>query len=182
VHRQGTGTVRWQIMGRLGGSIAMSNRKTPAEVELNLAAMLDMAFQILTFFILTFRPSPIEGQVELRMPPPKPLVVKSDEAAPHGEAVDPLANLRTLPIVLTAANNGSLAQVVVAGQVIVIDPRLALLNGALSRLLGNPVSPFDQVLIEADPKIRYDEVMRVLDICSRQRVAGRRPALQIESR
>ena len=28
------------------------------EVELNLAAMLDMAFQLLAFFILTFRPSP----------------------------------------------------------------------------------------------------------------------------
>ena len=27
------------------------------EVELNLAAMLDMAFQLLTFFILTFRPA-----------------------------------------------------------------------------------------------------------------------------
>ena len=140
----------------------MANRKTPAEVELNLAAMLDMAFQVLTFFILTFRPSPIEGQVELRMPPPKPLVVKSDDAAPQGNAVNPLADLRTLPIVLTAANNGTLAQVMVAGQNVLIDPRLALLNGALFRLLGDPASPFDQVIIEADPKIRYDEVMRVL--------------------
>ena len=32
------------------------------EVELNLAAMLDMAFQLLTFFILTFRPPPVEGR------------------------------------------------------------------------------------------------------------------------
>ena len=32
--------------------------------------MLDMAFQLLTFFILTFRPAPIEGQISLRLPPP----------------------------------------------------------------------------------------------------------------
>ena len=32
--------------------------KSNDEVELNLAAMLDMAFQLLTFFILTFKPAP----------------------------------------------------------------------------------------------------------------------------
>ena len=40
------------------------------EVELNLAAMLDMAFQLLTFFILTFKPNPVEGQINLNLPPP----------------------------------------------------------------------------------------------------------------
>ena len=33
--------------------------------------MLDMAFQLLTFFILTFRPPPLEGQISLRLPPPQ---------------------------------------------------------------------------------------------------------------
>ncbi len=37
-------------------------------VELNLAAMLDMAFQLLAFFILTFKPAPVEGDIALRMP------------------------------------------------------------------------------------------------------------------
>ena len=40
-----------------------------SEVELNLASMLDMAFQLLAFFILTFHPSPIEGQLLLHLPP-----------------------------------------------------------------------------------------------------------------
>ncbi len=44
----------------------MSNRKVPEEVELNLAAMLDMAFQLLTFFVLTFKPAPVEGQIALQ--------------------------------------------------------------------------------------------------------------------
>ena len=41
------------------------------DVELNLAAMLDMAFQLLAFFILTFRPSPVEGELALNLPPPR---------------------------------------------------------------------------------------------------------------
>ena len=45
-------------------------RRKSATVDLNLAAMLDMAFQLLTFFILTFRPAPVEGQLGLHLPPP----------------------------------------------------------------------------------------------------------------
>src|SRR5205823_3690703 len=41
------------------------------EVSLNLAAMLDMAFQLLAFFILTFKPNPVEGQISLNLPPPR---------------------------------------------------------------------------------------------------------------
>ncbi len=36
-------------------------KRKQGEVELNMASMLDMAFQLLTFFILTFRPPPAEG-------------------------------------------------------------------------------------------------------------------------
>ena len=45
-------------------------RRDQGTVEMNLAAMLDMAFQLLTFFILTFRPAPVEGQLSLNLPPP----------------------------------------------------------------------------------------------------------------
>ena len=38
------------------------------DVQLNMAAMLDMAFQLLAFFILTFKASPIEAQIALRLP------------------------------------------------------------------------------------------------------------------
>ena len=33
--------------------------RSHGEVELNMTAMLDMAFQLLAFFILTFHPSPV---------------------------------------------------------------------------------------------------------------------------
>src|SRR5688500_6409698 len=46
-------------------------QRPQGEVELNMAAMLDMAFQLLAFFILTFKPSAVEAEVSLRMPPAK---------------------------------------------------------------------------------------------------------------
>src|SRR4029079_7432524 len=35
---------------------------------MNLAAMLDMAFQLLMFFILTFSPMPLESQIAAQLP------------------------------------------------------------------------------------------------------------------
>ncbi len=57
--------------------------RSSEEVQLNLAAMLDMAFQLLAFFILTFRPSPVEGQLLLNLPPPTP-VTKVSSAGGDG--------------------------------------------------------------------------------------------------
>ena len=41
----------------------MARRHSAEGVELNVTAMLDMAFQLLAFFILTFRPGPLEPAV-----------------------------------------------------------------------------------------------------------------------
>ena len=70
------------------------------DVELNLTAMLDMAFQLLAFFILTFRPSPVEGQIMLRMPPPQPItnVNSGQQAGNNPQNTNPLQGLNTLVI------------------------------------------------------------------------------------
>ena len=38
-------------------------------MTLNVTAMLDMAFQLLAFFVLTFKPPPAEAQIFLKLPP-----------------------------------------------------------------------------------------------------------------
>ena len=47
--------------------------RTPDDVQMNLAAMLDMAFQLLAFLILTFRPSATESAIGLRLPAELPV-------------------------------------------------------------------------------------------------------------
>ena len=43
-------------------------KKNNESVELNLAAMLDMAFQLLAFFVLTFRPATVELEMRMNLP------------------------------------------------------------------------------------------------------------------
>jgi len=50
-------------------------RDTPSEVTLPITPMLDMAFQLLAFFIFTYNPSALEGQMDLALP------MKSEKAA-----------------------------------------------------------------------------------------------------
>lgn len=51
-------------------------REKPQDVILPITPMLDMTFQLLSFFILTFRPTPMEGEMEFRLPPMKEAAAK----------------------------------------------------------------------------------------------------------
>jgi biopolymer transport protein ExbD len=143
-------------------------RYTQEDVELNLTAMLDMAFQLLAFFILTFRPAPIEGQISLRLPPPQP-VVAMKEAKPAGSDVNdksPVQGVNTLTITVIAdAKSGSIQSLGVGESGV---GGLAALNGKLKEVFSDEGNPFDQVIIQVSNACRYDELMKVIDICTQQ--------------
>ena len=51
---------------------------------------------------------------------------------------------------------------------------LATLTGLDNRLrtiLADPASPFDQVVIQVGSGLRYDALMGVIDVCTRQRLS-----------
>jgi biopolymer transport protein ExbD len=154
----------------------MSRRKKKrghSEVELNLAAMLDMAFQLLTFFILTFRPAPIEGQVLLRMPPPQPVTGAGKMAAgSNPENFDPAQALDTLVITAIGNSQGTIRQLAVGD---VTMGTLPALERKLQSVLGDPSTGFEQVIIQVDPNLRYEELMQVVDMCTRQKLPNGEP-------
>jgi biopolymer transport protein ExbD len=50
----------------------MRRRRKPSEdvePDLPITPMLDMSFQLLAFFIMTFKPAPTEGQIAMSLPP-----------------------------------------------------------------------------------------------------------------
>jgi biopolymer transport protein ExbD len=150
-------------------------RQQQGEVELNLAAMLDMAFQLLAFFILTFRPSPIEGQLLLHLPPPSP--VTDVEAAP--QAGDPnqgggAYSEKSLSIRLLADVSGHVTSARVGLAPVFEGPatpdNLAKLDERLKSLFGMEFGPYEQVLIRVDPKLHYEDLMKVIDVCTRQKL------------
>ena len=87
--------------------------------------MLDMAFQLLTFFVLTYHPAPQEGQFVMSLLPPQPATAMAaapaaNQAAPSNELP---VSLRTLPTILKAGDGGSLARIVVEQNEIPTTPR-----------------------------------------------------------
>lgn len=145
----------------------MARRKKQEEVELNLAAMLDMAFQLLTFFILTFKPAPVEGQVDLRLPPPAPVsnVQATKIAGSNTNDTDPVKSLESLIISIFAGPRGEIGSLAIGeGQV----ANLPQLESQLKTILSDPGLPFEQVIIQVASGLRYDELMKVIDICTRQ--------------
>jgi biopolymer transport protein ExbD len=130
-----------------------------------IAPMLDMAFQLLTFFVLTYRAAPVEGQFVMNLLPAQPATEMAasapNQAAPSNEIP---VSLRTLPTVLRAGDGGSLARIVIEQNEVPNDPRA--LEEALFKYFQDPTLPFDQTLIKVDPNLRYSELMTVINAFS----------------
>ena len=93
-------------------------RRSKKGVELNLAAMLDMAFQLLTFFILTFRPAPIEGHLALNLPPPIPQTQVERSEKPVEGGGPSVPQFEALHLFVSSNEAGDVAQVKLENSVI----------------------------------------------------------------
>ena len=144
-------------------------RKSEGAVELNLAAMLDMAFQLLTFFILTFHPAPVEGQISLRMPPPQPIspAKSAVQAGANEQNTNPVQGLNSLVISVVPNSAGGIGSMAIGEGVVAT---LGGLNERLKTVLSDQASPFDQVVIQVGSGLHYDALMGVVDICTRQKL------------
>ena len=150
------------------------HRRDQGSVEMNLAAMLDMAFQLLTFFILTFRPAPIEGQLSLHLPPPIPTTkVEASAVEPQGLSNDVQLGLETLHLQVAADPLGEIKQVSIENSATIPGPMdkgaTQVLDRKLQALFGIQHIPFDRVQIAVDGQLHYGELMKIVDVCSHQK-------------
>jgi biopolymer transport protein ExbD len=135
--------------------------------------MLDMAFQLLTFFVLTYKPAPSEGQLIMNLLPAQPATAITAEA-PSDQASDNLpASLRTLPTILKAGDGGTLGQIIVGETPLSTDPKE--LERELDKYLQDPDLPFEQTLLKIDPRLRYSEVMTVMNAFMNAFIHAKKP-------
>lgn len=152
--------------------------RSTEEVRLNLTAMLDMAFQMLAFFILTFRPAPPALGFKLPMPPAQAIASVPCPPAPGKNRNSALIGTDTLVITLLSdhaaipAGSGRLTKIVVnAGQgVLCSGPQAVELERCLHTLLADDQCPFSQVIVQVDPRMRYADLMTVIGVCRRMTV------------
>jgi biopolymer transport protein ExbD len=143
--------------------LTRKKKKADEEISIPITPMLDMAFQLLTFFILTYRPMPTEGQFVMNLMPAAPATDLRAPAETDTSAANPdiPAALRTLPTMLRAGEGGTLGRVTL-GEIDVQG--MAALKKELKAIIGDPTLPFDQALIKVDPDLRYSELMQVIDV------------------
>lgn len=137
---------------------------TKTEVEVQITPMLDMAFQLLTFFILTYRPAPVEGQFSLSLLPAQPVASLDAPAAdPKAEASNAPVALRTLSTTLRVGDGGRLGGITIGDNEI---QGLKELDDYL-KTLKKEETAFDQVLLQIDGVLTYQDLIDVIDVFSR---------------
>jgi len=155
-------------------------RKVKQEgVKLNMAAMLDMAFQLLAFFIATFKPMTIEQQIALKLPPPEKVKSETETSKPNPDSpVDVL--LKSMRVGLEASPDGLLASILFIDD----GSRARDLNDFEAKMRTKlesaaKATPIEQVILEVDPRLNLQTTMEVMDRCLRQKMADGKPLTKI---
>ena len=130
--------------------------------EIPITPMLDMAFQLLTFFILTYHPAPQDVRFAMNLLPAQPATsMEAPAPTPENAPTDLPAGLRTLPTTLRAQPDGTIGRVTFGDNEV---QGMEALSKELSAILKDPTLPFDQALIKVDPKLKYSELIKVIDV------------------
>ena len=141
-------------------------KKSEQSLEIPVTPMLDMAFQLLTFFILTYHPMPAEGQFVMNLMPAAPATDINAQTPETTQAnPDIPASLRTLPTTLRAGEGGELGRITLGEND--IQGGMGELKQQLDEIFQDPTLPFDQTLIKVDPDLKYASLMQVIDAFSR---------------
>jgi biopolymer transport protein ExbD len=147
-------------------------RHIEGDVELNMAAMLDMAFQLLAFFILTYQPAKVEGCISIRMPPPAPVTRpdSKDGGAANSSDATGVAGALSLQIAVTANKDGGISAIRIGEHLPVTD--LQDFQQKLRSMVKVSESPFDQVLLKINPNLQYENVLKIIEICARNKLTS----------
>jgi biopolymer transport protein ExbD len=131
---------------------------SPGKVDVQLTSMIDVVFQLLAFFLVTFKVAAVEGDFALKLPPPGTL--------PFGGA------RTTIDVRLSAAADGELRQVAATG-----GPAFAGNDAAGFRRLSEHVArqtaearaagqEEPEVRIAADDGLRYEFIIDAMAAAS----------------
>jgi biopolymer transport protein ExbD len=147
----------------------------PPKIEIPITAMLDMSFQLLFFFIMHYKPSMMEGQMDMSLP------AKTEPASKEKENPNPVASDKQdddikLPADVTITvraikdggqHHGQISNISVrsrSGETAVqtaseLTPHLMKIRDKLDNK--------SDVTIVGDSALRWDEVVSIMDACKK---------------
>jgi biopolymer transport protein ExbD len=143
------------------------------EVELPITPMLDMAFQLLVFFIFTYHPSSLEVQMEMSLP------AAGEAKAQDAKDVDPnkisdseIEEPAQITVIaktqLGGTQTGALSQMVVDGLSKITLSNVKELSAHLRKLKGDQqLTSKEKISIQADSGLRWSHVVEIMDACKK---------------
>ena len=142
---------------------------TQEEVELNMAAMLDMAFQLLAFFILTFKPSEVEAQISMRMPKEKAVTQGASVSLDIPKEDDSESFELPLDVKVLANPDGGIESVTIGAHEFrdaSAEGFFASVTARVASIVGRPGC--DGVRVSVSDSLKYEYLMQIVDICAQQ--------------
>jgi hypothetical protein len=132
--------------------------KTPDKVEMQMAPMIDVVFQLLIFFMLTFKIIAPEGDFNINMPIGTP----TDEVQPI---------LPDIKVHLVAGAGGSLERLMLGRRDLGRGAQaFRRLNNEILKMIGgrpgNPLNKDIEVEIKADFSLHYNYTIQAIAACT----------------
>jgi len=130
---------------------------TPTEPDLPITPMLDMSFQLMAFFLLTFKVMPTEAQLPLALP--------KEDGGPSNVVPSLSEEDEELIVQIYAADNGNIADITAAPKTGNVP--LGKDTGALFKYLKEQVAAnggkVPKLKFEIADKLNYQYVIKLLD-------------------
>lgn len=132
-------------------------QQEPASLQQQTTPLIDVTFQLLTFFMFTLRIVGPEGDFNINMPPPGAGAAKAEI-------------LPDIKVRLIATQDGKLASLKLGDRQLGNDPKaFQRLNDEILKLVGgaNAARNNDiEVEIDADHHLHFDNVVKAIGACS----------------
>jgi len=132
-------------------------RGTSGEIELQMTPMIDIVFQLLAFFIMTFKIASPEGDFNIKMPLAAP-----SKGVPGPDQLPPIT------VRLTARGGGALGQIQFGNRSLGRD--FKALRKAVIDMVGDHPGPSTlestEVELDCDYNLRYENVIEAVTAVS----------------
>jgi biopolymer transport protein ExbD len=147
------------------------------EVELPITPMLDMAFQLLFFFVAGYNPRPVEGHMELALPSDKAAVSQKDPLdIDPTKLVEPKEDIDVsseVMIVVRTQHSGddTVGRISDIRVQQLSDPEGKSLSADLEKLLDylkelrKGLGDKEAIKIQGDKNLKWANMVRVMDVC-----------------
>jgi biopolymer transport protein ExbD len=154
--------------------MARRGRADPAlEVELPITPMLDVAFQVLAFFIATYHPAQLEVQMDLSLPEAaQARAADPKDVKPESTTPGDLELPAEITVVVKAAREGKkrgdISQILVEERQSPTGTKISDVQ-ALRKYLEQTRSGLanqNDIKIQAEGELQYLYVMKVVDTCT----------------